>query len=94
MTILNSKDLPAKRIMLEKFGTEIVLETTGVHIQLSPLFSLVRRVHKKIEDEKISFEPNPIVTPYSQKSDLDMLSIQMGAYRESNPNREFHKLQC
>ena len=82
----NNNDLPAKRTILEKLGTEIVLQTTGVEITLSPILSLVRRTHKKLEVENILFEPNKTVVDYRQKGYFDTFSIQLGAYRDLNPD--------
>ncbi len=91
---IQSEDLVAKREILQKLGTEIVVQDHGVKIELSPLFKLVRRTQKIVDTENIVFEPNNNLIKQRQKSYFDSLSIQMGAYRESNPNRRFHKPQC
>ncbi len=79
IAIIQSTDLPAKRVILEKLGTEIVLQTNGVEIELSPILKLVRRVHKTLEQENISFEPRNAIDGYRQKGYFDTLSIPMGA---------------
>jgi site-specific DNA recombinase len=91
---IQSDDLIAKREILQKLGTEIVLRDHGVHIELSPLFKLVRRTHETVEKESIVFEPNNNFVKYKQKGYFDPLSIQLGGYWESNPDRRFHKPQC
>lgn len=75
-------------------SAEVALDTTGIRIELSPLFKLVRRTHVTVENETEVFEPNTNLTEERQNGYFDTVSIQMGAYRELNPNREFHKLQC
>ena len=91
---IQSDDLIAKREILQKLGTEIVLRDHGVHIELSPLFKLVRRTHETVKKESIVFEPNNNFMKYKQKGYFDPLSIQLGGYWESNPDRRFHKPQC
>jgi site-specific DNA recombinase len=82
--VIKSKDLPAKRVILEKLGTEIVLQSTGVQIELSPILKLVRRTNKTLKEQKVVFEPNNNFIEYGQKSCFDPLSLQMGAYRDLN----------
>ena len=89
---IQSDDLIAKREILQKLGTEIVLRDHGVEIELSPIFKLVRRTQETVKKEIIAFEPNNIHTEKGQKSYFDSLSIQLGAYWDLNPDREFHKL--
>lgn len=86
IAVIKSSDLPAKRIILEKLGTEIILREDGVQIELSPILKLVRRTNKTLEKNSISFEPNNTVAKYGQKSYFDPLSLQLGAYRDSNPD--------
>lgn len=94
LEIMGSDDLLAKRILLQKLGTEIVLKASGVHIELSPLFKLVRRTQEVVKKESIVFEPNKSFIKSDYKSSLDRLPILLGDYRESNPNRRFHKPPC
>ena len=84
--VIKSDDLPAKRVILEKLGTEIVLRSTGVEIELSPILKLVRRTNKTLKKDNTSFEPNNSIIEYGQKSYFNPLSLQMGAYRDSNSN--------
>ena len=86
ISIIKSDDLPAKRIILEKLGTTIVLQKTGVEIELSPILKLVRRTNKTLKKDNASFEPNNNIIEYGQKSYFDPLSLQLGGYRELNPN--------
>ena len=88
---IQSDDLIAKREILQKLGTEIVLRDHGVEIELSPIFKLVRKTQETVKNESIVFEPNNIHTEKGQKSYFDSLSIQLGAYRDSNSDRGFHK---
>jgi hypothetical protein len=91
---MESDDLPAKRILLQKLGDEIVLKASGVHIELSPLFKLVRRTQEVVKKESIVFEPSKTFIKSDYNSNLDRLPILLGDYRESNPNRRFHKPPC
>ena len=83
---IQSDDLIAKREILQKLGTEIVLQDHGVEIKLSPIFKLVRRTQETVKKESIAFEPNNIHTEKGQKSYFDSLSLQMGAYWDLNPD--------
>lgn len=94
LEIMGSDDLPAKRVLLQKLGTETILKTTGIHIELSPLFKLVRRTQEVVKKESIVFEPNKSFIKSDYKPSLDRLPILLGDYRESNPNRRFHKPPC
>ena len=82
--VIQSNDLIAKREILQKLGTEIILKDREVTIELSPLFKLVRRTQETVKKENIVFEPNNIHTEKGQKSYFDSMSIQLGAYRDSN----------
>lgn len=86
ISIIKSDDLPAKRIIFAKLGSEIILEPKEIRIELSPLFRLVRRTHEIVQKEKLDFEPNNKFIGYRRKSYFDPFTIQLGAYRDLNPN--------
>ena len=86
ISVIQGDDLEAKRDILQKLGTEIVLKDLRVDIKLSPLFDLVRRTQKTIEQSKEDFEPNNNYIEKGQKSYFDPMSLRLGAYRDSNPD--------
>ena len=86
IAIIHSDDLPAKRIVLEKLNHGTILNNQGIEIKLSPLFNLVRRTHNKLEEDGIPFEPKKTIEEYRQKGYFDTFSIQLGAYRDLNPD--------
>lgn len=91
---LHSDNLPAKREILIKLSESITMRHTGLDIELSPIFKTVRRTHKIAQEENIDFGRENIFIRKRQNGYFNPLSIKLGAYRDLNPDWEFHKLQC
>lgn len=75
---IQGDDLDAKRNILKKLGTEIILKDKEIKVELSPIFKLVRKAHETVAKENIIFEPQNNVAKHGQVSHFDKLSIQMG----------------
>ena len=83
----------AQRYILQNLGCNFVLKDEKLSFTLDEILSGVRTASEEIE--KLNNRLEPVKRGFTEADYVNLYSRNpvLGAYRESNPNREFHKLQ-
>ena len=83
-----------RNLIIAKLALNPSLKDKTLYFITDNVYKAVKECSLKYQAEKHSFKPKKSLIQYGVKSHFYPVSYVMGGYRESNPNRRFHKPQC
>ena len=86
--------LDEKREILTALDSNFVMEGQELSITNNDWLVPIENEYPNFEEEYRGIELNKALTNTERNETFASLRLRWGAYRDSNPDRECHKLQC
>lgn len=87
-------DVDALREILAAIGQNFSLKDKKVLIEASEWLLPIRKAYPRLKEEYERLELDKSLTESARNAAFSRLILDWGAYRESNPNRRYHKPAC
>ena len=86
--------LDRKREIFSALGQNFSVKDQEVHITPNEWFVPIEKAYPELETEYKRLELDKTLDTATRNAAFAQLILSWGGYRESNPDRKLHKLQC